>query len=217
MSMAPGRERLDELLNQSSPRTTPITTDVADEITRLQAATEASWGSAPRRRRWARPVVAGFAAVLLVGGVATAAAAATGLWTLPWAPNNAVASFSYTLPSGVRCEQRLGGVTGTIPNAIAAVEHFYRHADFDALLSTKAIDATIAHRRSGERIFVNPDGSTERSGFGTKHYSADEEYQDAVWDVVTTAMDADLARQGVGGIDTNLTFQGDLSCPGADG
>lgn len=83
MIMAPDREHLDELLDQSSPRTTPITTDVADEITRLQTATEASWSSAARRSRWVRPVVAGFAAVLLVGGVATAAAAVTGHWTLP--------------------------------------------------------------------------------------------------------------------------------------
>lgn len=103
------------------------------------------------------------------------------------------------------------------PNEVAAVENFYRHADFETLLSDKAIAATIAHRRSGGAIFVNRDGSTEPSGFGTKHYDADEEYKEAVWDVVVTAMDADLARQGIDGINTGLTFQGEASCPGADG
>lgn len=214
MRMAPGNDPLDELLYQSSPRTTPITTDVAEEITRLQATTAASVGNAPRRNLW-RPVAAGFAALLLVGGVATAAAAATGQWTLPWAPHDAVASFSYTLPSGVECEQRIGGVAGKKSKEIAALESFYRHADFNALLNGEAIDAAIASRRSGEEIYVNPDGSTEPAGFGTTHYSADEEYQDAVWDVVVTAMTADLARHGIDGIDTDLTLQGDLSCPGA--
>ncbi|WP_345066503.1 hypothetical protein [Leifsonia kafniensis] len=98
---------------------------------------------------------------------------------------------------------------------IAAVESFYRHADFKALLSDERIDATIAYRRTREALFRNPDGSTEPAGFGTKHYSADKEYQDAVWDVVVTAMDADLARQGIDGIDTDLTLQAELSCPGA--
>ena len=214
MSMDQGKDHLDELLDRSSPRTTPVTTDVADEITRLQAATAATVGNSPRRHLW-RPVAAGFAALLLVGGVATAAAAATGQWALPWAPNDAVASFSYTLPSGGECEQRIGGVGGMKSDEIAAVESFYRHADFKALLSDEAIDATIAYRRSREEIYVNPDGSIEPAGFATKHYSADEEYQTAVWDVVVTAMAADLARQGIDGIDTDLTFQGDLSCPGA--
>lgn len=213
MGMTPGRDHLDELLDQSSPQTTQITTDIADEIVRLRSATEAASGNSSRRRRW-RPVAAGFAAVLLAGGMATAAAAATGQWALPWATNNAVASFSFTLPSGFECEQRIGGVRGLIPAEIAAVENFYRHADFKALINEK-LDATIAYRRTREALFSNPDGSTEPAGFGTKHYSADEEYKDAVWDVVVTAMDADLARQGIDGIGTELTLQADLSCPGA--
>lgn len=217
MNMTPGRDNLDALLDRSSPRTTSITADIVDEITRLQSATEVSLGSPARPRRWVRPVLAGFAAVLLAGGAATAAAAATGMWTLPWAPNNAVTSFSYTVPSGLQCEQRIGGLTGLKPNEIAAVENFYRHANYNVILNPKTIAAAIAQRRSGEGVYVNSDGSTEPSGIGTKQYNADTEYEDAAWDVVTTAMWADLAQQGIDGIDTDLSLQGDLSCSGANG
>lgn len=214
MTTMPRRDNLTELLDQSSPQTTRVTTDVADEITRLQATTRASVQAAPHERRWLRPVVAGVASVLLLGG-ASAAAAATGLWTVPWA-DEAVASFTFTLPSGAECEQRIGNVTGLAPNEIAAVENFYRTTDFEALLTDDVIAETIVQRRTGDAIYQNADGSTEPGGFGTEHYNADKEYSTAVWDVVVTALDTELALDGIDGIETDLTFQGQLSCPGAD-
>lgn len=210
------RDSIDDLLDQSSPPSTPETEDVRTEIALLHVQAEALSGTR-QSPRWVRPAVAGFAAIALIGGVATAAAA-TGQWTLPWAAGDAVASFTFTGPSGVQCEQRIGGVAGMEPHEVAAVENFYRTVDFDALLSPEKIEQTIASRREpGGGLWVNPDGSTEPSGIGTDHYNADEEYQMAVWDVVVTALDADLARQGIDGIDTGLTFQGEYICAGADG
>jgi len=204
-------DHLDELLDRSAPQTTPITPGVADELKRLRAATTSTMRPP---RRWARPVVAGFAALLLVGGAAAAAAAA-GMWTLPWAQDDAIASFHYTLPSGIECEQRIGGVSGTVPAAIAAVEDFYRDADFAALLTDDAIQAAIDKQRQGGGIHVNDDGSRVPGGYGTEFYNADREYLSAVWDVVVTAMDTDLARHGLAGVDNKLTLQSEPNCPGA--
>lgn len=212
MSMPPTRDHLDELLDQSTPRTTVITPGVAEELKRLRAATGATRGARPRR--WARPVVAGLAATLLIGGAA-AAAAATGRWTLPWAENNSIASFSYTLPSGIECEQRIGGVSGSVPAAIEAVENYYRTADLAAMLTEEEIQVTIERHRSGGSVWVNEDGSQVPGGYRTEYYDADQEYMGAVWDIVVTAMYDDLARQGMDGVDSKLTLQSEPNCPGA--
>ncbi|MGO2863479.1 MAG: hypothetical protein ACTIC1_20140 [Brevibacterium sp.] len=215
MSVTPDDDQLDRLLGESSPQASPITAIVASEISRLQGEMEAEVREATRVRRWRRPVAAALASVLVLGG-ATAAAAATGIWTMPWA-DDPVASFDFTLPSGAVCEQRIGNVTGLASDEIAAVVNFYRSTDFEALLTDDAIDATIVQRReAGEGIYVNEDGSTEPSGLGTEQYNADKEYWTAVWDVVTTALEDDLKRAGIDGIDTDLSFQGEANCPGAD-
>ncbi|WP_460802790.1 hypothetical protein [Microbacterium sp. GXF6406] len=214
MSVAPDDDRLDQLLGESSPETALITVSVANEVARLQGATQAEVRESTRVRRWRRPAVTALASVLVLGG-ATAAAAATGVWTMPWA-DEPIVSFGFTLPSGAVCEQRIGNVTGLAPDEIAAVENFYRSTNFEALLTDDAIDATIAQRRTGESIHRNEDGSTEPAGLGTKHYNADKEYWTAVWDILTTALDADLEQAGIDGIATDLSFQGEANCPGAN-
>lgn len=205
-------DRLDELLDQSSPRTTAITPDVTQELHHLVGETRAvSRG----RRRWSRPVVAGLATVLVIGG-GTAAAAASGMWTLPWAASDSIASFTYTLPSGIECEQRVGGVTGTVPAVIEATEAFYRDTDIEALLTPDAIQSAIDRQRSGESIHVLDDGTRVPGGYGTEFYNADSEYMTAVINVVFTAMDDDLARQGLAGVDNEASLQSEPNCPGLD-
>lgn len=205
-----GTDNLDELLDNSRPRTTPITPGITQELQRLRAAT-----AAIARRRWARPVVAGLAATILISGGA-AAAAATGTWTLPWAENDALATFSYTLPSGIECEQRVGGVTGTVPAVIEATENFYRTTDIQALLTPDAITDAIENQRSGEPIHILEDGTTVPGGYGTDYYNADQEYMTAVINIVFTAMDDELARQGLTGVDRDASLQSEPSCPGLD-
>jgi len=213
MNMTPGREDLDELLDASSPPTTPITAEVAAEISRLRSVTLPAPG---RRgpRRWARPVGVTLAAVALLGGAASAAAA-TGLWTVPWAPA-ALTSFTYTLPSGAQCEQIIGNVTGSDPAQVEAVEYVYRSTDFDALLTDEAIAATITQRRAaGPGLYQNADGSTAPSGYGTTHYNADEEYSTAVYDIVVTAVYDELSSRGIE-IGSDVSYQSQWNCPGAD-
>ncbi|CAN5134790.1 hypothetical protein BH11ACT4_BH11ACT4_07730 [soil metagenome] len=208
-------DRLSDMLDSSAPSTPEITPTVASELRRLRATTGSIRGRSPR---WIRPALAGFAAVALLAGVGTAAAA-SGAWTLPWAERSAVASIDYTVPSGLGCELRIGGITSTVPAVKAAVEDFYRTTDMAAVVTADAIQAKIEYRRQraqelGGNVWTKADGSTEPSGFGTSHYDADQEYADAVLDLVFSAMDDDLARRGLAFVDKDWTLQAEPMCPG---
>ncbi|PTL71240.1 hypothetical protein C1I63_18555 [Rathayibacter caricis DSM 15933] len=185
------------------------------ELDFLQNAVQEETSEAGRRKRWARPVVTGVATLLLFGGAATTAAA-TGLWQPPWWADEALTSFSYTLPSGAECNHLVGVVQGSDPESIAIVESFYRDTDIDALLNEDAIDTAIAQIRSEENMFVNDDGSKEPAGWGTAQYSADHEYDSAVSRILMNAVDAKLDAEGLLGFDQNLTYLGNGNCPGAD-
>ena len=219
MNTTPDRDRLDDLLNSSSPRTTVTTSAVERELTRLRSAAEreartVGARTVPAKARWLRPVMAGAASVVLLGGAATAAAAVTGVWS-PWAatPDEAI---SYVLPSGAQCEHRLGDVTGSDPAAVAVVEEFYRDTDVQALLSDDAIDDTITQLRSEDNSFVNEDGSLTPAGFGTDSYSADQEYSSAVSRIISSAVSEKLAEHGIDGSKSDLSYAGEAHCPGAD-
>ena len=203
---------LDELLARSAPASTPITAAVKSELVNLRAATGPI--REERSRRWRRQIAIGLAGALLFGGAA--AAAASGAWSLPWAESDSLVSFTYTLPSGVECEQRVGGVTGTVPRVTEATESFYRNTDIQALLTPEAIRAAIERERSGDVIHVLDDGTQVPGGYGTAYYDADREYMTAVWDVVVTAMDDELAREGLAGVDNTASLQSEPNCPGLD-
>ncbi|PPF69109.1 hypothetical protein C5C46_13600 [Rathayibacter sp. AY1E6] len=211
MTAAPDRDPLDVLLDESSPRTSTVTDDVAVELAELQqlAAAEARVS----RHRWVRPAVAGVASLVLLGGMATAAAAATGAWS-PWA-ETPDASITYSLPSGVQCEERMGDVQGTDPAAVAVVENFYQTTDIDALLSDGALQETIAQLRTEDRSFINADGSRTPAGYGTEFYNADREYSTAVGRIISNALDAELAAQNVDVDAANISIAGEAHCPGA--
>ncbi|WP_233200739.1 MULTISPECIES: hypothetical protein [Cryobacterium] len=211
--MSPTSDDLDGLLNRSAPPTTVVTESVADELTRLRVATSVETASVTVRRPWRRPVFAGLASVLLLGGAVTATAAVTNSW-VPWA-QTPVASMTYTLPSGAECEERIGNVLGQDPAAVEVVEDFYRTTDIGSLLTTEKIASTIEWIRQDSNIAVNADGSTEPAGYGTVHYNADEEYQRAVSMIVTAAVSTELTNRGIDGADSNLSSESQSFCPGA--
>lgn len=209
-------DHLSDLLDKSAPPMSEVTPSLASELERLRASSRSLGTSTPR---WIRPALAGFAAVALLAGVGTAAVA-SGTWVLPWAESNAAVSIAYTPPSGVACELRIGGISSSEPAVQAAVENFYRTADMETLLTPEAIQSMIDYRREqaqelGVPARTNENGSTEPSGFGTAHFDADQEYADAVLAVVFTAMDDDLARQGLAFLDENWTLQAEPQCLGA--
>jgi hypothetical protein len=214
MNHLPERDRLDNLLDQSRPSTTLMTDEVLDELSRLRVATMPAPGSVRRRKRWTRPALAALIAFTLVGGAAAATAATLQVWS-PWAGTpDAVAL--YTLPSGAECEIRIGNVQGSDPEAIHAVQDFYRAANIDALLTPNAIDRTIAQLRTEDSTLMNDDGSTEPAGYGTVHYNADAEYAAAVNRILSNTLSAELARRGIDGSESNLSYDGEGNCPGAD-
>ena len=196
-------DTLSALLDDSAPPASEVTPAVANELVRLRASTGS--GRAPvRARRWARPALAGAAALALLAGAGTAAAA-SGTWVLPWAESNALASIAYTPPSGLQCELRIGGVTSSVPAVISTVETFYRTTDFDALLTDAAIRAKVAEREAA------------RGGDAPGTYNPDSDYETAIIDIVFTAMDDDLARHGLAFVDKDWTLQAEPMCPGAEG
>ena len=211
----PERERLDDLLDGSSPETRKLTTEVLDEMTRLSVMVQPPAMVAPRTRRWARPVVMGLAALMLVGGTAAATAATTGYWPGEW--RAADATVSYTLPSGALCGMSVGNVQGYDPEAVHAAEDFLQDADLDALVSDAAIATEIARMRADVSTTTFADGSTAPSGYGTDLYwSLDEEYDMAVSHVVAKAVSTELALHGLDGADSNLSSRSASNCPGAD-
>ena len=214
MSATPDQVRLDALLDQSSPITTVMTESVTDELTRLRVLSESEASTTTRRNSWARPAIAGVASIALLGGMATAAAAATGVWS-PWA-KTPDASISYVLPSGVTCERRMGDVKGDDPAAIAVVEGFYRDTNIDALLAENTLAETITQIRSEENLFITDDGTAEPAGYGTEHYSADREFQAAISRIISNAITVQLTANGMDGADSNVNYAGESQCSGAD-
>lgn len=93
-------DELDRLLQESDPARA-----LTDDELRLAA--RMARRSTPRRR-FVRPVVATAICALLLGGGSMAAAAA-GFWP-PWAQHDAFVELSVELPSGTRCELRLGDI-----------------------------------------------------------------------------------------------------------
>src|SRR5664279_1042521 len=99
---------LDTLLNESAP---PASPHGPERIAALEAMAR---DARPTRRRARRSLAIGASAFALV--LAGGAAAATAFeWPVPWA----VTTYSFTLPSGAKCETALGNLQGP-PDAVAA-------------------------------------------------------------------------------------------------
>jgi hypothetical protein len=119
-------DEIDTLLNAGDP---------ANELTAAEqrVVAEMVGRSVPARmrRRYARPIAVGAIAAVLIGGGGMAAAAVTGLWD-PWAQNDALATLSYELPSGVSCELRIGNVQGAPDEVDDVIREALSGAQFSA-------------------------------------------------------------------------------------
>lgn len=118
-----GDDDLDRALHVAGELIAPRTPELEWELARLSVATR-------ERRRRARShrvgviAAAGGVALLLAGG---AAAAATGLWQ-PWA-ETPDGTFTYVLPSGIECEERVGEITAENPQVREAIQSIFRDTD----------------------------------------------------------------------------------------
>lgn len=135
-----GDDELDRALQGAGELIAPRTPELEWELARLAVATRT-------RRRRARShrvgviAAAGGVALLLAGG---AAAAATGLWQ-PWA-ETPDGTFTYVLPGGIECEERVGEITAENPEVRAAIQSIFRDVDVVA----KAEPAQWERRLQGQ-------------------------------------------------------------------
>lgn len=104
--------------------------------------------AARRARRTPRVVAGGVALGLALGG-ATAAAASIGVFDWePWAES--APSNTFTLPSGIECELRLGNVIIGDPAAAAAAQDIIDHTDFIAEVDMEAQLAAVQNATVSE-------------------------------------------------------------------
>ncbi len=209
--MAPQDDRLDELLSSSAPRTPLAENATRPALEQMAAAAAAAARPRPPRRLLA----AGIALALGLGGAGVATAAASTLleWQ-PWA-EDPVLAYTYTLPSGAQCEERIGllETEGEDPDLLTVADEVFRTTDVMSLVD---VEATILVMRTEDHRFVNEDGTEEPAGYGTEHYSADHEYASAVSRAVNEVLVDELAARGFDRDDISLGYSGEAHCPGAE-
>ncbi|WP_309709544.1 hypothetical protein [Pseudolysinimonas sp.] len=197
----------DETLAGSAPRATSsadLDLELAVMVRRARTAAR------KRPRPWGQRVAMAGAIVALAAGGATAAAA-TGGWG-PWALNPDVI-FTYRLPSGAWCEERVGNVQAPgHPDVVAAVVDILRNGD---VFARADIEAAIAESREDESWYIGDGSNPTPSGYGTDYYNADDEYRNAVTNAVRVVLIADLEERIPDYADSNLSWEGEGHCPGA--
>lgn len=206
-------DALDRRLDASRPEVAAPSLAELDAMARMAVAAEPT-GVMARLRRLPRPVAA-FAVLAGVGlaGTGAAAVAATYENWSPWAQDPDIA-FTYTLPSGAECEQRLGGVQTNDPDLKEAVREFFASTD---VLAEADIEGEIARSRADESTVQLDDGTIVPGGYGTEYYNADTEYYTAVSLAVGDLLGSALEAQGFAPADSaDLSYLGEAQCPGAD-
>lgn len=114
---------LDRALRSAGGLIAPRTPELEHELAALSIATR-SRTRVRTPKRIGTIAAAGGLALLLAGG---AAAAATGVWK-PWA-ETPDGSFTYVLPSGIECEERIGVVDVDAPDLRAALQSIFQTVD----------------------------------------------------------------------------------------
>lgn len=204
--------RLDELLGESSPPTLLADRATTADLTEIVALARAE--AAPDARKPIARRSIGIATALVIGiaGAGVGAAALTRSGWAPWLEDPDV-MFTYTLPSGATCEQRIGGIEGADPVEVAAVRDFFRTHD---VMSMVDMDAEIALFRSGTNVHVNEDGFAEPVGPGSADYpSPDSEYGVVLSQAVGLLVFSELEANGTARDDPGVMLQGQTECPDA--
>lgn len=218
------------VLERTAPPVTPLTAELRDRLT--SAAREVTVErTGVKKRQLVLAAVVAPALVLVGAGAAYASGAAN--W---WAPLNVDGSASvgwtdwathpdasvfYTLPSGLKCELRMGNVTyspaanipasaGTPdPSSLGAVLNYLHSGQLSSDLDVAAV---IQENRSDHNWFTDDQGNQVAFGYGTDHYNADVEYDAALNEAVSDAIDAHLASLGIASL--GLGFQAQHQCAG---
>ncbi|QGQ20356.1 hypothetical protein GC089_15615 [Cellulomonas sp. JZ18] len=210
MSLDHGRDALDDLLDASAPAVAPVSARLRDELaTMVQEARHDARPSAVVRRLPRAVAVTG--AVALLAGGAGAAAATSDLWS-PWARTPA-ATYTYTLPSGAVCEERIGNFVAQDAAATRAAQEWLASVDVLAVADVEGVYARM--KADLDVVALDAQGREVPGHYGTPHWNADRHYSMAVHRAVGEAIDAELVRQGFDLEQVQMERSGQISCPGA--
>lgn len=204
---SPDFSHLDALLDRSAPTLShPDGLDAALNDVVADARSEARIRKDPRR------TLAVLAAVGVLAGSGTAAAATLGGWTAPWAQDPA-GTIEFTLPSGGACEMRIGDLDSSTDGVADELRSWL---DDHTLEEIADIDAQIEADRAGRSISVRSDGSRFEVGYGTDHYDADFEYVTAVRQAINRALLDKAEELGLSAsvADPWLESAGEIQCDG---
>jgi hypothetical protein len=183
-------DTLDDVLNAASPRISPRTTELDDEIRRMSL--RAARSSRAGWREFRRPAAIALAGALVVGGGLTAAADTLWEWH-PWAltPD---ATFEVTYPSGIMCEMRLGNVRGVSEETNSAIREFVAENDLIALAD---VEGQIEKARAAGQTRYDSEGVLQPAGPGTPMYNEDFEYQMALGWAIHDVITDHLRSEGI--------------------
>ncbi|MBF4632734.1 hypothetical protein ITJ42_16055 [Clavibacter michiganensis subsp. phaseoli] len=207
---------IDDLLGTSRHPVTPHTAELQETLAALiDDVGETVADARRRRRRRATKFGVGLASVSLVLGGVTAAAAAGGwnvLGLTPWTTSDTTED--YTLPSSAECSVRITNITGGDPEAVSAAARYLHEVDVVAVAD---IEGEIERQRADSNVYVNPSGTEEPAGYGTKHYNADDEFNTAVMRATENAVRDEIKRQGFPDTALGDSLQMESKCTGFDG
>lgn len=203
------QDQLDQLLNESSPKTTALNSEFDDALMRMALAAKRH-PEARVRRSLRKPATIALAAALVFGGAGAAAAAGEWQWH-PWAETpDAVFEVSY--PSGTQCEYRLGAVSGATKEELEAIRSFAAQKDLPALAD---VESYIADARADGQWIYDENDVLQPNGPGTALYDADWEYQQAFGHAINALIRQHLTDEGIPSATTGdgigYQMQGDCS------
>lgn len=182
-------DELDQVLRRLASPATQITPAVEDELASLTIATRRVARPVARKRAWRLSLTAGIPAVAVFG--IGAAAMATGLWA-PWA-QTPDGTFTYTLPSGVSCEQRVGDLHSENPDIQRAVQEIFATTDVVAESDIAARNEWLLAEDSAIEYAQATVESSGSPGYGTIE---DVIYGMAVRTAVLETVDQKLVERG---------------------
>ncbi|MDO5501988.1 MAG: hypothetical protein Q4G67_02325 [Actinomycetia bacterium] len=157
------------------------------------------------------------AAAVLVAASGTAAAAAIGGWSAPWA-QDPDGSIEFTLPSGDECEIRIGDLGSSDEGSADQVRAWLDEHTLDEIVD---IEEWIAKERDTRILATLADGRQIEVGYGTDHYDADYEYVTAVTNAISSALTTRAQEVGLsseGADDGGPWFEmaGEIKCDGTN-
>lgn len=201
------QDLFDQTVRRGAHPATTITSAMEYELAALTIATMHVATPRAQRRAWFVTWVAGISAATVLG--AGAAAMAVGLGWLPWA-QQPDGTFSYELPSGVRCEGRIGDLQAENPDIEAAVQQVFASIDVVATSDVAEWNRNLLADSSA----VEYAQASVDSGHTAMGNVADQIYGMAVSQAVLETLDDELTLRGFDMSDERnmIAVQGQALC-----